>query len=95
MIETSELTKRFNGKTVVENASLYLSKGESVGLLGPNGAGKSTTISMISSLMKPTSGDVQLNGESIVKYPQKKFATFLESFHKRLPFTKSCLLLRI
>ncbi len=71
MIETSELTKRFNGKTVVENASLYLSKGESVGLLGPNGAGKSTTISMISSLMKPTSGDVQLNGESIVKYPQK------------------------
>ncbi|WP_407690247.1 ABC transporter ATP-binding protein [Salisediminibacterium beveridgei] len=50
----------------VDSVSIYLGKGESVGLLGPNGAGKSTTISMISTLMKPSSGDVLLSGESIL-----------------------------
>jgi ABC-2 type transport system ATP-binding protein len=70
MLETVELRKVFKGKTAVEEVSLYLDKGESVGLLGPNGAGKSTTISMISSLLRPTGGDVRLNGISIVKNPQ-------------------------
>ncbi|MDQ0088757.1 ABC-2 type transport system ATP-binding protein [Paenibacillus anaericanus] len=70
MLETIELRKVFKGKTAVEEVSLYLEKGESVGLLGPNGAGKSTTISMISSLLLPTSGDVRLNGKSVVKSPQ-------------------------
>jgi ABC-2 type transport system ATP-binding protein len=70
MLETVELRKVFKGKTAVEEVSLYLDKGESVGLIGPNGAGKSTTISMISSLLKPTDGDVRLNGKSIVKNPQ-------------------------
>ncbi|SDN73000.1 ABC transporter ATP-binding protein [Alkalicoccus daliensis] len=71
MLETEELSKAFKGKTVVEGVSLYLEKGESVGLLGPNGAGKSTTISMISSLMKPTSGEVLLHGENVIKNPGK------------------------
>lgn len=70
MLETIELRKVFKGKTAVEEVSLYLEKGESVGLLGPNGAGKSTTISMISSLLLPTSGDVRLNGKSVLKNPQ-------------------------
>jgi ABC-2 type transport system ATP-binding protein len=70
VLETVELRKVFKGKTAVEEVSLYLDKGESVGLLGPNGAGKSTTISMISSLLMPTGGDVRLNGKSVVKHPQ-------------------------
>lgn len=70
MLETVELRKVFKGKTAVEEVSLYLDRGESVGLIGPNGAGKSTTISMISSLLKPTSGDVRLNGKSVIKHPQ-------------------------
>ncbi|MCP3029809.1 ABC transporter ATP-binding protein [Halobacillus sp. A1] len=69
MIETIQLSKRFKEKTVVEGVDLYLDKGESVGLLGPNGAGKSTTISIISSLLKPTTGDVKLDGESVIKNP--------------------------
>lgn len=70
MLETVELRKLYKGKAAVEDVNLYLNQGESVGLIGPNGAGKSTTISMISSLLKPTSGDVRLNGKSVVKHPQ-------------------------
>ncbi|WP_088034787.1 ABC transporter ATP-binding protein [Evansella clarkii] len=69
MLETEELKKVFKGKTAVDGVNLYMDKGESVGLLGPNGAGKSTTISMISSLIKPTSGDVKLKGQSVLKDP--------------------------
>lgn len=70
MIEALELRKIFKGKAAVDDVSFYLDKGESVGLLGPNGAGKSTTISMISSLLKPNSGDVRLNGASVISKPQ-------------------------
>ncbi|WP_096186629.1 ABC transporter ATP-binding protein [Evansella halocellulosilytica] len=71
MLETKELQKAYKGKTAVDSINLYIDKGESVGLLGPNGAGKSTTISMISSLIKPTSGDVMLHGKSVVKDPDR------------------------
>lgn len=70
MLETIELHKTFKGKSAVDDVNLYLNKGESVGLLGPNGAGKSTTISMISTLLRPTSGDVRLYGKSVIKQPQ-------------------------
>jgi ABC-2 type transport system ATP-binding protein len=70
MLETVELRKVFKNKTAVDNVNLYLDPGESVGLLGPNGAGKSTTISMISTLIKPTSGDVRLDGQSVLKHPR-------------------------
>ena len=69
MIETIKLSKTYKGKKAVDEINIYLDEGESVGLLGPNGAGKSTTISMISSLLKPTSGDVKLNGKSTIKNP--------------------------
>ncbi|WP_280771998.1 ABC transporter ATP-binding protein [Salipaludibacillus daqingensis] len=71
MLETEELSKQFKGKIAVEGVNLHLERGESVGLLGPNGAGKSTTISMISSLIKPTSGDVLLDGKNVIKDPGK------------------------
>jgi len=71
MLETEELSKKFKGKVAVEGVNLHLNRGESVGLLGPNGAGKSTTISMISSLIKPTSGDVFLDGKNVIKEPSK------------------------
>jgi ABC-2 type transport system ATP-binding protein len=70
MLETIELRKVYKNKTAVDGVNLYLDPGESVGLLGPNGAGKSTTISMISTLIKPTSGDVKLNGQSVLKHPR-------------------------
>jgi ABC-2 type transport system ATP-binding protein len=70
MLEAINLTKNFKAVQAVKGVNLYLEKGETVGLLGPNGAGKSTTISMLSSLVKPTSGDVLLKGESVKDQPQ-------------------------
>ncbi|MDE0582342.1 ABC transporter ATP-binding protein [Planococcus sp. A6] len=69
MLETQQLTKKFKDTIAVDDVSLVLRQGESVGLLGPNGAGKSTAIAMISTLMKPSSGDVKLNGKSVLKKP--------------------------
>lgn len=71
MLEIINLTKNFKEKKAIAGVDMYLDEGESVGLLGPNGAGKSTTISIISSLLKPTSGDVKLNGRSIIKDPKE------------------------
>ncbi len=70
MLQAKNLQKKFKAKEVVKKINLELGTGESIGLLGPNGAGKSTTISMLSSLMKPTSGTVLWNGTSIEENPQ-------------------------
>ena len=59
------LTKRFGDFTAVDAISFDIKKGEIFGLLGPNGAGKTTTISMLSTLLEPTSGNAQVNGIDI------------------------------
>ncbi|WP_044895621.1 ABC transporter ATP-binding protein [Bacillus alveayuensis] len=71
MLEAVEITKRFKQKHAVNGVNLFLERGEIIGLLGPNGAGKSTTISIISTLIPPTSGDVRLHNESVIKRPEK------------------------
>lgn len=70
MLQAINLSKKFKTKEVVREINMELLAGESVGLLGPNGAGKSTTISMLSSLVVPTSGDVLWNEKSIAKNPE-------------------------
>jgi len=70
MLEIIKLSKSYKQKKVVDSVNLHLDSGETVGLLGPNGAGKSTTISLISSLVSPSGGDVRLHNESILKSPQ-------------------------
>lgn len=71
MLQIMGLSKKYKNVQAVSGVNMYLEKGEIVGLLGPNGAGKSTTISMLSSLITPSSGDVRLHNESIVKQPEK------------------------
>ncbi|MBO8157125.1 MAG: ABC transporter ATP-binding protein [Bacillaceae bacterium] len=71
MLEVVDLKKQYKQTRAVDGVNLFLEEGEIVGLLGPNGAGKSTTISMMSTLIKPTSGDVRYLNESVVKHPQK------------------------
>lgn len=69
MLELVDLTKKFKHIYAVKNLNMFIEQGEIVGLLGPNGAGKSTAISMMSSLVEPTSGDVRFHNKSILKNP--------------------------
>jgi len=62
MIEVSNLTKRYAGRTAVDDISFTVERGEIVGLLGPNGAGKSTTMRVLSGFMPATSGTVRVAG---------------------------------
>ncbi|MFJ5107374.1 MULTISPECIES: ABC transporter ATP-binding protein [unclassified Glutamicibacter] len=88
MIQAEQLTKKYGGKTVVDNASFTVQEGMVTGFLGPNGAGKSTTMRMIVGLAKPTSGEVLVNGHDFKKsrHPLTEVGTLLEakSVHKSL-----------
>ncbi len=69
MLELVDLSKKFKQFYAVKNLNMFIEKGEIVGLLGPNGAGKSTAISILSSLIEPTTGDVRFKNSSIIKSP--------------------------
>src|SRR4030042_5206822 len=62
IIQVTNLSKRYNGLTAVDNISFRVSRGSIFAFLGPNGAGKTTTIKMLTTLLLPTSGSIILNG---------------------------------
>ena len=62
MIRVENLTKKFGDFMAVDNVSFFVNKGEIFAFLGPNGAGKTTTIRMLTTLLKPTSGRILING---------------------------------
>jgi len=62
MITTRALTKVFDGRVAVSDLTLEIAEGEIFGLLGPNGAGKTTTVRMLACLIRPTSGEIIVNG---------------------------------
>jgi len=62
MIEVRELTKTFNEFAAVRGISFEVKEGEIFAFLGPNGAGKTTTVKMLTTLLRPTSGTIRLNG---------------------------------
>ncbi len=66
-IEVINLSKSYKSKKAVTNINFKINENEIVGLLGPNGCGKTTTIGMILGLLKPTSGEVLINGMNIEK----------------------------
>ncbi len=76
MIEVKDLTKKFNGFTAVDNISFKVDKGSVFAFLGPNGAGKSTTIKMLVTLLKPTKGELRINGFNVLKEPSKARNSF-------------------
>ena len=67
MIEIIGLTKKYGEFTAVNNISMKIDKGEVFGLLGPNGAGKSTTVSMLSSVLAPTKGEIRIKDKPLKK----------------------------
>src|SRR6202166_1069766 len=76
MIRVRNLTKTFKTFTAVKGISFEVERGEIFAFLGPNGAGKTTTIKMLTTLLKPTSGSVELDGLDPVTQqnePRKRF----------------------
>jgi ABC-2 type transport system ATP-binding protein len=71
VIKTEALTKKYGKLTAVDGLNLEVKEGEIFGLLGPNGAGKTTLISMLCTILKPTSGKAWVNGFDIVKESSK------------------------
>lgn len=68
------MVKKYGKRTVVNQVTVTVERGEIVGLLGPNGAGKTTTFYMIVGLVKPNSGEIFLDDENITKLPMYKRA---------------------
>ncbi len=65
MVEVKNVSKQYNGKSVLENVSLSIEKGKITSFIGPNGAGKSTLLSIISRLIKADSGEVLIDGQDV------------------------------
>jgi len=65
ILEVKGMTKRFGGLTAVNNVSFVVNEKEILSVIGPNGAGKSTLFKLISSFLKPTTGEVTFRGERI------------------------------
>jgi lipopolysaccharide export system ATP-binding protein len=74
MIQTKNLVKKYGSRTVVNDVSFNVKRGEIVGLLGPNGAGKTTSFYQVVGLVKPDSGEVFLEEENITRLPMYKRA---------------------
>ena len=63
------VTKQYRDKTAIRNISVELHSGQLIGLIGKNGAGKTTLLKLLSTIIKPTSGRILLDGQDIVKNP--------------------------
>ena len=70
-IETKSLSKHFGDVKAVDDISFYVETGEIFGFLGPNGAGKSTTMMILTTLLKPTSGQALVSGFDVTNNPKE------------------------
>ena len=79
MIHIRNLTKIYGNIVAVNNINLHVRRGEIFGFLGPNGAGKTTTIKMMAGVLRPTRGQIVLNGYDVVEHPilAKRFIGFI------------------
>jgi ABC-2 type transport system ATP-binding protein len=76
IIKVNGLTKRFNGLAAVDDITFSVEKGELFAFLGPNGAGKTTTIKMLTTLLNPTSGHIEINRIDPSQNPDQARASF-------------------
>lgn len=90
MIELKNLTKRFDDFTAVDHLSLTIQTGEFFGLLGPNGAGKTTTISMLSTVLLPTEGEILIDGKPLTRkatQEKRKLSVITQEYSMRQDMT--------
>lgn len=81
-IEVNSLTKEFDSFKALDSISFNVEEGEIFGFLGPNGAGKSTTMMILTTLLKPTSGEALVGGYNVVS-DAKKVREKLVSFSRK------------
>jgi len=74
ILSTQGLTRRFGGLTAVNQVDIQIQAGELIGLIGPNGAGKTTLFNLLMGLIKPSSGEVHLEGRRITGYKPHQVA---------------------
>jgi lipopolysaccharide export system ATP-binding protein len=74
LLRAENLIKSYGRRKVVDQVSLELNQGEIVGLLGPNGAGKTTTFYMITGMIRPSEGEIFLDGQKITSLPMYRRA---------------------
>ena len=67
-IQVKNLSKKFNDTVAVNNINLNIEKNKTLGLLGPNGCGKTTTIGMLLGLIKPSEGEIIIDGKNLNEY---------------------------
>ena len=90
MIELKGLTKKFGDFTAVDDLNLRVETGEFFGLLGPNGAGKTTTISMVSTVLLPTSGEILVDGKKLdrkASEQKRKLSVITQEYSMRQDMT--------
>ena len=90
MIEIVGLTKRFGDFTAVDHLNLTIRTGEFFGLLGPNGAGKTTTISMMSTVLLPTEGEIRIDGQRLdrkASAQKRKLSVITQEYSMRQDMT--------
>jgi len=73
-VQAAHLSKSYGAKRVLHDLSFGVSPGDVIGVLGKNGAGKTTSFNMIVGLVRPTSGEIYLNGENIAQMPMYRRA---------------------
>lgn len=66
LLDVQNMTMQFGGLRAVDNVSFQIKKGQLAGLIGPNGAGKTTVFNMLTGVYRPTSGEIKLNGKSLI-----------------------------
>ena len=90
MIQLKQLTQRFDSFTAVDHLDLTIETGEFFGLLGPNGAGKTTTISMLSTVLLPTEGEILLDGKKLdrkASEEKRKLSVITQEYSMRQDMT--------
>ena len=80
MIETRQLKKSFDTQLVLDGVDLRIESGESVAIIGRSGGGKSVLLKHLIALLQPDSGDVLINGESIVRMNERQLLRIREKF---------------
>ena len=90
MIELKNLTKKFGDFTAVDHLNMKIETGEFFGLLGANGAGKTTTISMLSTVLLPTEGEIYINGQLLTRKnsgQKRKLSVITQEYSMRQDMT--------